>query len=119
MFEEKRKFQRYPMVGKVVITTNDDREITAHIMNISFLGIYAYSAHRIAEVTDIMMKVIFLDSSGREQEVPIDGEVVRVTEVGKVYEMGIRFSHYLSQQNKPVLFWHLSEIAAMVNDSYN
>jgi hypothetical protein len=107
------------MVGKVVITTNDDREITAHIMNISVSGIYAYSAHRIAELTDIMMRVIFLDSCGREQEVPINGAVERITEVGKVYEMGIRFSHYLSQHNKPVLFWHLSQIAATVNDSYN
>ena len=41
------------MVGKVVITTNDNREITDYIMNILFSGIYAYSADRINELTYI------------------------------------------------------------------
>ena len=105
------------MVGKVVITTNDNREITDHIMNISFSGIYAYSAERIDELTNIMMMVMFTDSSGREQAVSIDGIVIRVTEAGKVFEMGIRFSHYLCQHNKPVLFRHFSQIEARGNDS--
>jgi len=117
MVEERRKIERYPMVGKIEITTNDNREITAHIANISFMGICAYSADRIAALTNIMMKVMFTDSFGREQEVSIDGIVIRVAGVGKVYEMGIRFSHYLSQYNNPVLFRHFSQIAATVSDS--
>jgi len=46
-------------------------------MNISFSVIYAYSADRIDELTNIMMKVMSTDSSGREQAVSIDGIVIR------------------------------------------
>jgi hypothetical protein len=59
-----------------------------------------------------MMKVMLTECSGREQAVCIDGIVIRVTEAEKVYEMGIRFFHYLSQHDKPVLFRHFSQIAA-------
>lgn len=83
-------------------------------MNISFSGIYAYSADLIDELTHIMIKVMFTDSSGREQAVCIDGIVIRVTEAEKVYEMGIRFYHYLRPHNKPVLFRHFAQIAAKV-----
>lgn len=116
MFEEKREFQRYPMVGKVVITTKDNREIPAHITNISFSGIGVYSADYLAELTNVMIRIMFTDSCGKEHEVPIDGIVSWVVKTGKVYEMGIRFYNYLSYHNKPVLLEHLCQIAAKVKD---
>ncbi len=115
-YADNRKWYRYHFFGTAAVKVL--KEITAidtTIADISFSGMGLYSPAPIGKGKKVMIKISFINSSGKTCEDTATGRVDWQLKFGNTYLMGISFDEELTVINQPMLFNHLTELI----ESYN
>lgn len=111
-----RKWYRYHFFGTASVKVlKENTVIDTTIADISFSGMGLYSPAPISEGKKVMIKISFINRSGKSCEDTATGRVDWQLKFGNTYLMGISFDEELTVINQPMLFKHLTELI----ESYN
>jgi hypothetical protein len=111
-----RKWYRYHFFGTASVQVlKENTVIDTTIADISFSGMGLYSSAPIGKGKKVMIKISFINRSGKSCEDTATGRVDWQLKFGNTYLMGISFDEELTLINQPMLFKHLTELI----ESYN
>ncbi len=111
-----RKWYRYHFFGIASVKVlKENTAIDTTIADISFSGMGLYSPTPIGKGKKVMIKISFINRSGKSCEDTATGRVDWQLKFGNTYLMGISFDEELTIINQPMLFKHLTELI----ESYN
>ncbi|NWF52241.1 MAG: PilZ domain-containing protein [Nitrospirae bacterium] len=111
-----RKWYRYHFFGTAFIEVlKENSKIDATIADISFSGMGIYSPVPINKGKKVMVKISFINISGKTCEDDVKGRIDWQRKFGNTYLVGIFFDEELNLIKQPLLFKHLTELI----DRYN
>lgn len=108
---DNRKWYRYHFFGTATVQVlKENTVIDTTIADISFSGIGLYSSAPIGKGKKVMIKISFINRSGKVCEDTATGRVDWQLKFSKTYLIGISFAEELNATNQPMLFKHLAEL---------
>src|SRR3989304_8444119 len=100
-----RKWYRYHFFGTASVQVlKENTVIDTTIADISFSGMGLYSSAPIGKGKKVMIKISFINRSGKSCEDTATGRVDWQLKFGNTYLMGISFDEELTVINQPMLF---------------
>jgi len=113
---DNRKWYRYHFFGTAAVTVlKENIAIDATIADISFSGIGLYSPAPIGRSKKVMIKISFINTSGKTSEDTATGRVDWQLKFSNTYLIGISFDEELNATNQPMLFKHLADLIELYN----
>jgi c-di-GMP-binding flagellar brake protein YcgR len=111
-----RKWYRYHFFGTASIQVlKENTKIDATIADISFSGMGIYSPEPINKGKKVMVRISFINTSGKTCEDNVTGRIDWQLKFGNIYLIGISFDEELNLIKQPLLFKHLTDLIEIYN----
>lgn len=115
MPKNRRKYRRYPIFATALIKIKNKKDAVpfeSMAANISQSGLGIYSYVPVDKGTPVSIEIKFIAIKGFEQKDAIEGKIVHLSKLGKLYYMGIAFDEELNPVAQPFLYNHFWKIAS-------
>ncbi|MGQ9569331.1 MAG: PilZ domain-containing protein [Thermodesulfovibrionales bacterium] len=107
----KRQWYRYHFFGTASIKGFKENVVmNATVADISFSGMGVYSTVPISKGKKVMIKISFMDTSGKACEDNVSGRIDWQLKFVNTYLIGISFYEELNVIKQPLLFKHITEL---------
>ena len=80
------------------------------VANISRSGLGLYSYSRIEKGISVSIEITFVSLKGSKHKDTVDGEVVWLSKLGRLYYIGVAFYEELNPAKQPVLYEHFWKV---------
>ncbi len=113
MFQNKRKYRRYPIFAKVEIKTKNvinPTAVIAHVNCISEVGLGVYSAKPVEARAKVSIIIEFLSFEGKKEKDSIECVVAWAITEDNSYYLGLLFDEELNKDKQPNLYRHFHRI---------
>lgn len=115
MPKNRRKYRRYPIFATALIKIKNKKDaapVESLVSNISQSGLGIYSYVSVDKGTPVSIEITFIAIKGFEQTDTIEGKIVHLSKLGKLYYMGIAFDEELNPVAQPFLYNHFWKIVS-------
>ncbi len=113
--KDKREHRRYPILATAVIKAENGRDalpVESLVANISRSGLGLYSYSRIEKGVPVSIEITFVSLKGSKRKDTVEGEVVWLSKLGRLYYIGVVFDEELNPAKQSVLYEHFWKVTS-------
>jgi c-di-GMP-binding flagellar brake protein YcgR len=107
---EKRRYKRVTITSIAdMLLVNEKKEFRAYVGGISRGGMEIYTQENLRSGNEIMIRLRFIDASGKEAQEEILAHVRWANKFSDAQVAGLEFSEVISEANYPALLTYLDQ----------
>ncbi|MEC4685269.1 MAG: PilZ domain-containing protein [Nitrospirota bacterium] len=113
MIQNLRRHHRYPILATAVVEVRNDKNpqpIETMVASISQSGMGVYSNAPLEKGTPVTIEITFISVKGIKENDTVEGRVVWLSKLGKIYFVGIAFDEELNPVKQARLYEHFFKV---------